>query len=105
MHKNLWILPAVASASFCLFSLWVVGVEGPFGFMVEHMRNGWGLQIGLDLVLSALTAFGFLVHHGRRHGVRPLPWLVLVVATGSIGLLALVARVLYADARMAQPDS
>lgn len=33
----------------------------------------------------------------RRHGIRMLPWVVLTVATGSIGLLALVARLLYAQ--------
>jgi hypothetical protein len=31
----------------------------------------------------------------RALGMRPLPWLLLVVCTGSIGLCAMFARVLY----------
>lgn len=100
MNKSRWLLPALASLAFLVFSLVVMTREGPFGFIVEHSRNGWSVQIGLDLVLSAVTALCFIAPAARRVGVRMVPWVVLTVLTGSIGLLALAARVLYLQAKV-----
>lgn len=97
MSKNRWLLPALASLAFLTFSLVVAAREGLFGFLVEHRRNGWGVQIGIDLVLATIVALSFITPAARRAGVRMAPWIVLTLCTGSIGLLALVARVLYAQ--------
>ncbi len=94
--KYVWIAPALASLAFFVFSISVVVSEGPFGFISEHTRNGWGLQIGIDLVSCALLALLFAAPLTRRYGIRLWPWVVLTLATGSIGLFALAARLLYA---------
>lgn len=97
MKKNLWILPALASLLFFTFSLEVVLTEGPWGFWVEHTaRNGWGYQIFIDLVSAATIGLLFASPQARKYGVRPAPWVVLTILTGSIGLWAFVARILYA---------
>lgn len=98
MHKQLWIAPAVASLAFLLFSIEVVIAEGPLGFLNEHLRTAWGAQIGIDLVLSVIMGLCLAAPLARRAGVRPLPWVLLTLLTGSIGLFAFVARVLYARA-------
>lgn len=99
MNKSRWLLPAFGSLAFLVFSLVVISREGPFGFVVEHSRNGWSVQIGLDLVLAAVTALCFIAPAARRVGMRMAPWVVLTFLTGSIGLLALAARVLYLQAK------
>ncbi len=97
MNKTRWLLPAVASLAFLIFSIVVASREGLFGFLVEHQRNGWGVQIAIDLVTATVVALRFIAPVARRVGLRMAPWVVLTICTGSIGLLALVARVLYAQ--------
>lgn len=104
MHKQLWLVPAVASLAFLLFSIEVVLVEGPLGFLDEHLRTAWGAQVALDLVLSVIMGLCLAVPHARRVGVRPLPWVLLTLVTGSVGLFAFVARVLYARAVAESPE-
>lgn len=87
-----WALPATLSVLFLLFSVVAATTEGPFAFWVEHTRNLWGNQIWFDLLLAAATAWAALWPQARRLGMRPLPWLLVVAGTGSIGLLAMVAR-------------
>jgi hypothetical protein len=99
MKKNLWLVPAIASAGFFLFSVRVMLSDGPFGFVTEHTRNGlsgWSAQVAIDLFTSLTLGLFFAVPQARKHGIRPLPWIVLTVLLGSIGLLAFAARLLYA---------
>jgi hypothetical protein len=100
MKKNLWLVPAIASAGFFLFSVRVMISDGPFGFVTEHTRHGWSgwsAQVAIDLVTSVTIGLFFAVPQARKRGIRPLPWIVLTVLTGSIGLLAFAARLLYAS--------
>ncbi len=96
MKKNLWLVPALVSLVFLAFSIRVIAAEGLFGFLDDHLRSGWGMQVGIDLVLAASTGMFLASGLARKYGVRPLPWILLTLATGSIGLLAFVARILYA---------
>ena len=91
--KHLWVLPAAASAAFSAYTVSVMISEGPFGFLTEHSRNGWGVQIGVDLVCAAIVALCFAVPAARRHGVAPLPWVLATVPLGSPALLAFTARI------------
>jgi hypothetical protein len=97
-----WIYPAGAAVAFLAYSAFTGLQEGPTGFWVEHTRNLWGVQIWLDLLQAALVGFVLLVPRARAQGMRPVPWLLGVAATGSIGLMAMVARVLYLEARAAR---
>jgi hypothetical protein len=90
-----WRWPALASFLFAAFSLETVVTEGPFGFWAEHTRNLWGNQIWFDLLLASGTAWCFIVAKAKAAGMRLWPWLVLVLCTGSVGITAMVARLLY----------
>jgi hypothetical protein len=105
MNRVHWLVPALGSLAFLVFSIVVATREGPFGFIVEHSRNGWSAQITIDLVTSMLIAILFVAPVARRVGVRMAPWVVLILLTGSIGLLALVARVRYAQTKEAVPGT
>lgn len=93
--KSLWRIPAALSLGFLLFSLYTVASEGALGFWPEHTRNFWANQIWLDLLLAVGIGWFLLVPQAKALGMRPVPWLALVASTGSIGLLAMLARLLY----------
>lgn len=97
--KGRWLFPAALSFVFLLFSLQAVLVEGPLGFWAEHTRNLWGNQIWFDLLLAIGVGWFFIVPQARAQGLRLLPWLVLIVCTGNIGVLAMLARLLYLQER------
>lgn len=106
-----WWAPAALAAAFAGWSAHAVVEGGPLGFWAEHHGNAWRTQIWMDLLLALGVAWYLLQPRLRAVGARPLPWLVLVVVTGSIGLLAVLARVLHGEAaartvdrsRVAQP--
>lgn len=90
-----WIFPAIVSGLFLAWSLFAVVFEGPLGFWPVHTANAWGNQVWFDLLLAAGIALALMVPEARKLGMRPLPWSVLVLCTGSIGLLAMMARLMY----------
>ena len=90
-----WQVPALLAAAFFAYSLWPVLTIGPLGFWTEHVRNLWGAQIWFDLLCAIGVGWALLAPRARANGMTPWPWLALIAATGSIGLLAMLARVLY----------
>ena len=89
-----WEVPAIVSAGFLAYSLWPVATMGPLGFWTEHVRNAWGVQIWFDLLCAIGVGWVLLAPRARAAGLSPWPWLALTAATGSIGLLAMLAYVL-----------
>ena len=67
------------------------------GFWAEHTRNDWNNQIFVDLLLSASCVYFLLLARARAVSMRVLPWFMAIAATGSIGLLAMIARVLFLE--------
>ena len=96
---GLWWIPALLSAAFLTGSLRVIATGGAFGFWAEHIRNDWNNQIFIDLLLCASCAYLLLLTRARAVSMKVLPWFVLIAATGSIGLLAMIARLLFLERR------
>lgn len=94
-----WLAPAGAASAFALWTAVAALMEGPTGFWPEHIRNLWGNQIWFDLLLAAAMALTFMMPRARSVGMRTVPWTLLVLATGSIGLLAMCARIAYLEER------
>lgn len=92
-----WWVPAMLSAAFFAYSLWPILTLGPLGFWPEHVSDPWSVQIWFDLLCSIGVGWALLAPRARTAGMTPWPWLTLIVATGSIGLLAMLARVLYRE--------
>jgi hypothetical protein len=95
MRPGAWLLPAALAVLFFLGSLAAVWKEGLLGFWTEHTRNLWGTQIWFDLLLAAALAWTLLAAPARKHRMALPAWLLLVLVSGSIGLLAMAARILY----------
>jgi hypothetical protein len=101
--KNGWLLPAALSLAFLLFSVQTVMAEGALGFWTEHTSDLWGNQIWFDLLLAVGIAWFLVVPLAKAQGMRLMPWWLLIVCTGCIGFLALVARLLYLQEHADQP--
>ena len=99
LKKSLWVVPAFFSILFLALSLQTVFAEGPLGFWPEHTRNLWGNQIWYDLLLAAVAALFFAIPQAKSVGMRVIPWSLLVLTTGSMGLYAFIARLLYLKSR------
>lgn len=97
--RGRWVIPAALSFLFFAFSFYAGFHEGALGFWPEHIRHLWGNQIWFDLLLAASTALFLLIPKARAAGINPLPWAILTVATGSIGLLAFLAFVLWKESQ------
>ncbi len=98
---RIWIIPALLSAVFFAGSLRAVATGGLLGFWTEHIRNDWNNQMFVDLLLSASCAYFLLLARARAVSMRVLPWFVTIAATGSIGLLAMLARMLFLEHKIA----
>ena len=94
-----WIWPLVLSFTLVVYSAYTMFVEGPFGFWVHHTRDFWGNQIWFDLLIGIATAFLVLLDRVKAQKMNPILWFLLILAGGSIGLLAMVSRLLYLEAR------
>ena len=85
-------------------SLRAVATGGLFGFWSEHVRNDWNNQIFLDLLLSAGCACILLLKRSRAASMPVLPWFFAIAGLGSIGLLAMLARVLFLEQKARIPQ-
>jgi hypothetical protein len=97
--KARWIVPAVLAALFLGFSLVAVVSEGPTGFWAEHTRNAWGNQIWFDLLCAAGVGWVLILPRAKAQRMPLLPWFLLILFSGSFGLLAMVARLAYLESR------
>ena len=94
-----WHWPALGSAIFLAYSLYTVTNDGLFGFWTEHTESLWGLQVWTDLLLAFAIGWTFLAGRARAQGMTLLPWALFLLTTGCIGLLAMMARVLWLEQR------
>ncbi|MEZ5097841.1 MAG: hypothetical protein R2731_18240 [Nocardioides sp.] len=92
-----WWLPAAPLVLFTAWSVYAVVAEGPGGFWPEHVGTAWEVQIWMDLLLMACAAWWLVQPRLRSTGSAPWPWLVLVLSTGSIGMLCLLLWIRRAE--------
>lgn len=88
MTRTLSVVALVILVPFLVYSFWVVGEHGYFGFLELAGREPWALQILLDLVLACLIYSVWLVPDARARGIAPWPYLALTLVAGSVGGLA-----------------
>jgi hypothetical protein len=94
-----WLLPAGLGAAFLLFSAVTVAREGLLQFWVNHTANLAGNQVWFDLLIAVGIAFWLIAPRARAVGMALLPWAVAVVATASIALLPMLARLVWLEQR------
>ena len=94
-------LATVLAAAFGAYSAWTIAREGPLGFWPNHTQNLWGVQVWVDLLSAVTIALLFIAPRARAAGMNVPLWTVLVAATASIGLFAMVARLFWLERRKA----
>ncbi|MBY6217362.1 hypothetical protein [Qipengyuania aquimaris] len=92
-------LAAALSGGFGAFTAITILYEGVLPVWLNHTQNLWGVQVWWDLLISLTIALFFVLPRARAAGMSILPWLLFVVCTASIGLLAMVARLFWLEKR------
>ena len=96
-RKGVWLFPAAISLLFLLYSIQTVVVEGPWGFWTQSTGSLWGTQIWTDLLIAIGIGWFFVAPKAKALGMRTVPWIFVILGTGCIGFLAMVARVFYLE--------
>lgn len=60
--------------------------------------NPWGIQISVDLCIAASFAMRWMWKDAKLRGINPLPWVLAVIPTGSLAILAYAVRRSFVDA-------
>lgn len=92
---RLYLLPLGLAVAFGLWTGFAIATEGLFGFWNEHVRNAWSNQIWLDLLLAFGLCWALMLPKMRLAGMNPWHWLLLLLCTGSFGLLLATSRYLF----------
>ena len=100
-RQGIWLFPAGISFLFLLYSLQTIMAEGPLGFWAEHIATLWGTQIWVDLLIAIGIGWFFVAPRAKALGMRTLPWVIVILLTGCIGFLVMVARVFYLEEKHA----
>lgn len=96
-------LAAALAGGFAAFSALVVASEGLLPVWENHTANLWGVQVWWDLLIAVTLALVLIAPRARAAGMSLPLWTLLVVATASIGLLAMAARLFWLEARADTP--
>ncbi|WP_232725704.1 hypothetical protein [Qipengyuania seohaensis] len=94
------ILAAALAAGFAAFTAVTIAREGVLLVWTNHTQNLWGVQVWWDLLFAVVVAVFLIAPRARAAGMKMVPWLLFVAATASIGLLAMVARLFWLEARL-----
>lgn len=101
-------LAAGLCAGFAAFTAGTIYSEGLMQVLTNQIANMWGVQVWWDLLIAVTVALFLIAPRARAVGMNLPLWFVLVVATASIGLLAMAARLFWleraADAAAVAPQ-
>jgi hypothetical protein len=92
--------PALAAAlcgGFAAYSGVTIWAEGLMPVLVNHTSNLWGVQVWWDLLFSLTIALFLIAPRARAQGMNLPLWTALILATASIGLLAMCARLFWLE--------
>jgi len=98
------LLAGALSAGFAAFSAVTIAAEGVLPVVLNHTSNLWGVQVWYDLLFSLSVATFLILPRARAVSMNLPLWVLFILATASIGLLAMCARLFWleaADAREA----
>lgn len=93
-------LSIIAFVAFTAYTVFVAANHNLLGFLADHARGGWSLQVFVDLVVAATSFWIVAVPDARSRGMTVWPYVALTPFLGSIALLAyFVHRTLRERAR------
>ena len=87
----------VSLIAFLILTIIAVWQHGYLGIFTQQFQNYAGVQVFVDLVIALTLFLIWLWNDAKAAGRNPIPWVLLTLATGSIG--ALVYLLVYKSAR------
>ena len=100
--RSAWLWPAGLAVLFLGFTGLTLLREGVMPFWANHSTTYAGNQVWFDLLLAVAIAFYLIAPRARAVGMRLWPWALAVVATASVALLPMLARLLWLERRATQ---
>jgi hypothetical protein len=97
------MLAAILSAGFAGFTAITIAAEGVLPVILNHTSNLWGVQVWWDLLFSLGIAYVLILPRARAQGMNLPLWTALILATASIALLAMCARLFWLERADAKP--
>lgn len=91
------IVLSVTLIAFLGLTVLAVLQHGYVGIFSQQFQSFGGAQVLVDLVIALSIFLVWMWNDAKSAGRNPLPWLLLTLATGSIG--ALIYLLLYKSAR------
>ncbi len=98
-------LAAALAGGFAAYTAVTILTEGVMPVLANHTANLWGVQVWWDLLISVTVALFLIAPRARAAGMNLPLWTLFVVATASIGLLAMCARLFWLESRAAEQRS
>ena len=98
-----WIVPAAVAAFAVGLAGAALAADGVAGFWPVVTGSQWGLQVWLDRLMCGAAGFFLLQNRARAIGMKSEVWVLAVIFTGGIGLLAMLARTVYLERLAALP--
>lgn len=92
-----WLVPAGAVLPLAAWSVLAILREGPFGFIQSQTGSLWGMLIWYNLLAGLGVAFFLLQNRARAAGMKSEIWVLFVAFTAGMGLLVMLARMLYLE--------
>ena len=96
-----WAVPVLVVVPVAAWTGMAILREGLFGFWPLLSASPWALQVWLDRLMSLTTGFFLLQNRARAIGMKSEVWVLVVIFTGGIGLLLMLARTVYLERRKA----
>jgi hypothetical protein len=99
------VVAGALSAGFAAFSAVTIAAEGVFPVILNHTSNLWGVQVWWDLLFSLGVATFLILPRARAVGMNLPLWVAFILATASIGLLAMAARLFWLEQASARESA
>jgi hypothetical protein len=90
-------LAAALCAGFTAYTAGTIYSEGVVPILANQTSNMWGVQVWWDLLIAITVGLFLIAPRARKVGMNLPLWTVFVVATASIGLLAMAARLFWLE--------
>jgi hypothetical protein len=97
-----WVVPAAVVVALAAWTAVAIAEQGLFGFWPMLTGSDWGLQVWFDRLVAVTAAFYLLQNRARAAGMKSEVWVLVVIATGSIGLLLMLARTVHRERQAAR---
>lgn len=92
-----WLVPTAIVLPIAVFTGLAITEMRIFDFLSVLVQSDWGLVFWFNGLVSVAVAFFLLQDRARAAGLKSEVWVLIVIFTGCIGLLLMLARTLHSE--------